>query len=232
MENLVLYRGDSDDRLINNAESIRKLRQRLTERQLCTNLISGGNGQDAFTKDMLYRVKMHIFPEEEKKFTHFLSFSEKENIAFHFGAKTHESTIGKISLEDCINLDYIEEEYDTNDFDFALIKLEIKNFKDIIEKEKGVYEYLYDSNNIKFPKSNILLIDTVTYLDNNRNNTEDHLIIAKKEKEWLILPQNMELLNNNKYEYSAILPMGKVFNFKKYRVKDTNLTNMTLKDFL
>lgn len=183
-----LYRGDSDK----NGD--RNLKHSLRERMLFTNLISSGNGQEIFTNSLIELVKRHINPGWCK--THFLSFSECENKALEFGS-----------------FGLVGEHYPCDDFEaswhFAMLTLDTTNLHVCTLKESGVYECSYDPSVIEFKNGcRIALIDTVEYLKaNSQLDTASQLTNAERDKEWLLLPINAILLNNNMVEFTAKLYM-------------------------
>jgi hypothetical protein len=73
-----LYRGDGD------CQGIRFLHQTISFSQLQTNLINSGDKRLVFTEELLNLVKRHI--ETGWSRTHFLSFTEDINVAFHYGS--------------------------------------------------------------------------------------------------------------------------------------------------
>jgi hypothetical protein len=194
-----LYRGDSDK----NGDRI--LRKSLREGMICTNLVSGGNGRIIFKKPLLELVKVHINPGWEK--SHFLSFSECKNKALEFGAF---SFVGEHSP-------YYE---DGDSWNFALLKFQTTNLVDCVVKESGVYECSYSPYLKEFKNGcKILLIDTVEYLKaNSALVTASQLTNAERDMEWLVLPTNAILLNNQSIEFSAKLDMSDVIEYELFEV--------------
>jgi hypothetical protein len=195
-----LYRGDSDK------AGDRILKKSIREGFLCTNLISGGNPRSIFREPLLDLVKRHITPGWGK--THFLSFSEYKDKAVEFGA------YGFIG-DHCPYYDY------EDIWHFALLKFDPTNLGTTIERERGVYVCSYTNSLIEFRDGcRILLINTVEYLKaNSALNADSELSNAERDKEWLILPINEILLNNNIVEFSAKLDRGNIITYELYEVR-------------
>lgn len=194
-----LYRGDADK---NNS---RQLKLHLKKRLLLTNLISGGNGNIIFSKPLIELVKEHISPGWGK--THFLSFSELKGRAFEFGEYEFKG-------ERC---QYFEED---NNWDFALLTFKTSHIINCDLLEAGVYKCNYEASFIEFSDGyKFLFVNTAEYLKANKNlNTNSQIEKAEGDKEWLILPTNSILLNNNRIEYSAKIDMGKSINYELYKM--------------
>lgn len=194
-----IYRGDSDK------AGDRILKKSIREGFLCTNLISGGNPR-TIREPLLDLVKRHITPGWGK--THFLSFSECEYKAVEFGANGFAGD----------HWPYYE--YDDT-WAFALLTFDPTNLLAAIERQTGVYECSYVNSLMEFRDGcRILLIDTVEYLKiNSTLATKTELSNAGRDREWLILPINEILPNNNEVEFSAKMDMGNVIGYTLYEVK-------------
>jgi hypothetical protein len=168
-----LYRGDSDP------VDQRKLRATINSGLLLTNLSSGGNGREIFTRPVKESIKNHVAIGWHK--THFLSFSENKSVALRYSCAHNE----------------VEEVDECNEhWDFAILTLDTSLFiKESINKiDAGIFvaEFLPTSKEF-MPTFKVLLIDVVAYLKNidiKEQDFEKTLENAERDKEWLILPIN------------------------------------------
>ncbi|MFY0601954.1 MAG: hypothetical protein JXR03_19930 [Cyclobacteriaceae bacterium] len=167
-----LYRCDSDP------DGKRKLKQTFGKGEILTNLSNGGLGREIFQFPIENLIGQHVSPGWQQ--THFLSFSEDEEIALRY------STSGSEHVE----------YYDNDEaWDFALMifgKSQIRN-KPIKEIAKGIYLCYYAPLLISNqPFACIILIDVVKHLQYQASlierNFDTAITNAKRDKEWLILP--------------------------------------------
>ena len=86
----ILYRGDSDPK------GIRSLKARIDHGQFLTTLLNGGTGKKIFKAPFQNLINQHV--REPWTTSHFLSFTEDENIAKRYG-------IG-CKLEEYLNPDF------------------------------------------------------------------------------------------------------------------------------
>ncbi|HBS85674.1 MAG TPA: hypothetical protein DEA97_03905 [Bacteroidales bacterium] len=142
-----------------------------------TNLCSGGNGREIFSKILGKLINRHIGDGWEK--THFLSFSESEETAFFYASKNG----------------LYEELYDFQEnWDFAVFTMEttVLISESIQIVAPGIYKAKYFPACKEFlPTYNIILIDAFFHLNNlggANSNYKKAIEKANKDKEWLILP--------------------------------------------
>jgi hypothetical protein len=200
-----LFRGDADK------NNVRRLRHSIDHGQLQTNLISGGFGREMFERPLVDIIHKHVGIGWAK--THFLSFSESEEIAlrYGFGVSTHSET------------DLVSEAIDDDEiWECALIVLDTKRLE-IEQIESGLYRAKFKPTLKKFENHEfieILLISVMSALDQHpdRHRFETSLQNAKKDLEWLILPQTPVVFENGVTEYSAILDGGCFSEIRKMKL--------------
>jgi hypothetical protein len=167
-----LYRCDCDP------DGKRKLKQTFGKGEILTNLSNGGFGREIFQFPIENLVGQHVNPRWQQ--THFLSFSEDEEIALRYSSSGSE---------------YIEY-YDNDEaWDFALMvfgKNQIRN-KPIKEIAEGIYLCHYTPQLISNqPSASIILIDVLKHLKYQASlvigKFDAAITNAKRDKEWLILP--------------------------------------------
>jgi hypothetical protein len=174
-----LYRGDKDPR------GVRKLRSTIPS-YLETNLCDGGYENEIFKNPLKDLINRHIKIGWAK--THFLSFTECEDIAFNFGTYCE---IEKDVKKD----DYEEYEQSDKDWDFVIVTIDTKKVK-FTEIEKGIYK-----GNFSPIRQEFLGRDFEIYLINPTEALEDSIgfdiakSLAKKDEEWLILPFTYEKID-------------------------------------
>ena len=201
-----LYRGDSDQK------GIRYLRDTIDFYQLQTNLINAGQGRKIKETDLLQLIEMHVNFGWDK--THFLSFSESEEIAFKYGMNT-----GYTSQEEKVD-GYINYSGHEKNWNFAIITIA----SSIISWNKignGIYEGLYHPNLRIFEKIEfyrIIAINVIEALANEKGNSISK-VKSERDKEWLILPAT-QVQFKNAVEYSAILDGACFSEIRKFRIKN------------
>lgn len=167
-----LYRGDSDP------TKERDLKLTLNSCIIETNLCNGGNGREIFNDNLASLVHKHIHTGWDK--THFLSFSTDEQIAFQYANRDKK--------------EYEEIFASQENWDFAILTIDTSLFisNGIEEVETGIYHTNFIPYSKEFqPIYKLILIDSHTYLTNNKNENFDlnqAIMKAKESKEWLILP--------------------------------------------
>lgn len=200
-----LYRGDSDDR------NARLLKGTISHYQLQTNLINGGKGGKIIEEPLLELINKHV--DIGWKHTHFLSFSENENIAIRYGINCDIEQVES-------KFEEYKEYYDSQqDWDFALITVDVGKIS-MYSIAPGIYEgffkpILREFSNIS--KYRILLINVVDCLSGYKG-YEKSRINAIRDKEWLILPATPKQMNVG-IEYSAILDGGILSEIRKFKRK-------------
>lgn len=185
-----LYRGDAD------RNGIRKLKETIHFGQLQTNLINGGEGRIIMEKPLQELINKHVGIGWDK--THFLSFSSNKITALGYAA----GIVGD-------NNSYNEFEYavyyeNNSDYDFVLLTLHPDKVM-WNEIEHGVFEGKYKPELLKFSRLGesyrVILINVEQVLRESVNNSyQDSLANAKRDKEWLLLPATLTMLNSGRKE--------------------------------
>ena len=201
-----LYRGDDFNKKIGPLTR-EKLFQELEGGQLFTRLLDGGNPSEIYQSlDVL--IQKHVDIGWKK--THFLSFSESEDMAKRYG----------LYLEPNADLPKLDEWYEGSVEKFALIQMNPDKIRFERYKE-GVYcgKYAPGFKENEGKAIEILLIDVVKWIENNKSNSSKALINSRRDKEWLVLPYTKKHMSGtDTYEYTAKLDMGnpEAFSYKKY----------------
>lgn len=199
-----LYRGDGD---YNNIRNIKHFFSPIknggypSSNVLTTNLANNGNGKEIFNTSFYELIQKHIFPSYSK--THFLSFSESVETALKYGANGRQ---------------YIQTFDD--DWDFILLSFSVKQLNNFQFRKifDGVYFISYYTNEVYFNNNaRILLVNVLEYFELLLRNSicisEQSLLNAKKDKEWLILPVNY--FDNN--EFSSKIPIECINEISYYK---------------
>jgi hypothetical protein len=187
-----LYRGDRD------FKKIRNLRETITGYQLLTNLINGGNGREIIETPLINLINKHV--STDWKATHFLSFTEKENISLRFGLHCE---IEEIDNKMPPYNEYCEND---NDWDFVIITIDTNkiNWSPI---NNGVYHGSYlSSRALNTSINNEIILMDVKKILKDYDGHETSKINSDRDEEWLIWPSNKAFQNG--FEYSAIFDIN------------------------
>lgn len=203
---LKLYRGDAD------RKGIRKLKETIHFGQLQTNLINGGEGRVIMEKPLQELINKHVGTGWDK--THFLSFSSDKLTALGYAA----GIVGGNNLYN--ELEYAGYYEKNSEYDFVLFTLHTDRVA-WNEIENGVFEGLYEPGLLKFSRSSqpyrVILINVEQVLRESGNNSyHNSLANAIRDKEWLLLPATLTMLNSGRMEYSAILE-GACISYEKIK---------------
>ncbi len=195
-----LIRGDADPK------QIRDLKNTLTQNQLVTNLLKGGESHAVFTELLITLIGAHVRSTWAK--THFLSFSTKDEIAHKYGLgcepdadDEHVSSL----MNECAYAELGRE-----DWDFAVIEIDT-SIADWSEIGQGVYLGSYEPYFHTFKRFSdsfrCILIDVVNAMKGQHDveNVDQILKNARRDQEWLLLPATPIILNFKKTGYSGIL---------------------------
>lgn len=212
-----LYRGDSDKK------NDRNLKSTINHNQLHTNLLKGGFGEKIFKEEILNLVNAHIASKFD--FTHFLSFTEDRNSAFRFGLNLH--TSNESVIENCC-----EEVYNQNEeWDFAIIVIDTSKIQIIENPYPGIYKCIFKPQILMFREFEyytIILIDAKIVLKDKFEMTAEYALF---DKEWLLLPATLKLMNHNVLEYSAILDGGCISSISRYKADKDSLDDFNIIDY-
>ncbi|GET20668.1 hypothetical protein [Prolixibacter denitrificans] len=198
-----LYRGDNDHK------NKRELKNTLSYYQLQSNLINGGVGREIIEKPLFDLINKHVDTGWSE--THFLSFSESEDIALRLGLHCELDKVVRNFM------DYQEYFENDKDWDFALIALDTDKMS-LVQVGQGVYEGFYSPSLKEFEfqlKYRIVLIDVVRCLDNQKG-YEEAKKNSERDREWLVLPATVKQLNFG-VENSGILDGACIHEIKKYK---------------
>lgn len=179
----ILYRGDQD------SGNVRYLRDQARFGHLFTNLINNGDPFAIFTHNLTQLIKQHISPGWRT--THFLSFTSKERKALQYGLSIKEEDYPDPKLlEQKIDKElarYWHIPNDYNDWDFIIIKLDNDYIKYEETELPGIYLGQYSINK---RKHKILLINAQKLLQQMLPKAQEAYKNAKRDEEWLVLPQD------------------------------------------